>query len=203
MDLKATYNKIAKDWHQDHSIDDWWIEGVRQFSDLLPKGDSILDAGCGGGAKSKYFVGRGFQVTGIDFSESLISIAREEVPEAEFHILDIRDVKTLNRQFDAVFLQAVLLHFTKNESASILSSLLRVLKPQGLIHVSVKEIKPGQSEEEMKKENDYGYSYERFFSYFTEQEVITLLEEQGLKIVSSEITPAGKTNWIQVIAKKP
>lgn len=202
MDLKATYNKIAEDWHRDHTPDDWWVGGIEKFISFLPAGASVLDAGCGSGIKSKYFARRGFQVTGIDFSENLIAIAKRGVPEAEFRVLDIRDTKVLNCKFDGIFLQAVLLHFPKGEVAEVISSLLVELKPQGLIHVSVKETKPGHAEEEICAEDDYGYSYERFFSYFTEKEVIVLLENAGLEVVFSEIHLSGKTRWIQVIARR-
>ena len=200
--LKDTYNRIARDWHTDHLADDWWIEHAEKFSSLLPAGASVLDVGCAGGVKSKYLAKKGFRVTGIDFSEQFIEIAKKEVPEAEFQVLDIRDIEALNRQFDGIFIQAVLLHFPKDEVAEILSFVLTQLKPGGLIHVSVKEQRPGQKAEEVRTENDYGYSYERFFSYFTSEEIEAILKSLDLDIVHSEVHPSGKTCWIQVIAKK-
>ncbi len=58
MDLKSTYNKIAKDWMEDHHGDTWWINGIDKFISLLQPGDSILDVSCGAGEKSKYFTNR-------------------------------------------------------------------------------------------------------------------------------------------------
>lgn len=43
MDLKATYNKIAEDWQNDHTTDDWWVSGVDKFISFLEKGDKVLD----------------------------------------------------------------------------------------------------------------------------------------------------------------
>ena len=48
MNLKETYNKIAEDWHADHSSDDWWQEGTDKFIWNLKNGASVLDVGCGG-----------------------------------------------------------------------------------------------------------------------------------------------------------
>jgi len=53
INLRNTYNKIAKDWNKDHSGDDWWIKGADNFLSILPKGASVIDIGCGGGYKSK------------------------------------------------------------------------------------------------------------------------------------------------------
>lgn len=37
MDLKHTYNKIAKDWHNDHQTDTWSKAGVDKFISLMSK----------------------------------------------------------------------------------------------------------------------------------------------------------------------
>lgn len=176
MNLKDTYDKIAADWHRDHIADDWWVGGLEKFASLLPIGATVLDAGCAGGVKSKVFTAKGFRVTGIDFAPSFIEIAKKEVPEAEFRVLDIRDVTSLEKEFDGIFLQAVLLHFPKKEASEILSKLLSKLKPGGFIHVSVKEPREEQAEEETQTEGDYGYEYERFFSYFSQQELEAVLK---------------------------
>ncbi|MDP2838028.1 MAG: class I SAM-dependent methyltransferase, partial [Candidatus Moranbacteria bacterium] len=115
MNLRDTYDKIAKGWHQDHLADDWWMAGMERFAALLPLGGTVLDAGCAGGTKSKILADKGFQVTGIDFAPNFIEIAKREVPEAEFQVLDIRDISSLTKEFDGIFLQAVLLHFPKKD----------------------------------------------------------------------------------------
>jgi len=56
MDLKTTYNKIAKDWHKDHHADTWWVLGTDKFLSFLADDASILDVGCGAGHKSEYFI---------------------------------------------------------------------------------------------------------------------------------------------------
>lgn len=57
-------------------------------------------------------------------------------------------------------------------------------------------------EEEIRVEDDYGYQYERFFSYFTLDEIKKYLEEVGISIKYENITPSGNTWWIQVIGQK-
>src|SRR5258706_10762297 len=109
MNLKDTYNKIAESWHKDHQTDDWWIEGTDKFISLLKQGDSVLDVGCGGGTKTKYLIGKGLKVLGIDFSENLIEIAKREVPQGTFLVMDINNVDMMQENFNGIFMQAVLL----------------------------------------------------------------------------------------------
>lgn len=116
MNLQETYNRIARDWHKDHQKDDWWVEGVRQFISLLPAGGSVLDVGCGAGTKTKYLQKKGLDVMGIDFAAEMIAIAKEEVPNAEFAVGDMRALPLFKKRFDGIFAQASLLHISKNEA---------------------------------------------------------------------------------------
>lgn len=202
MNLQETYNRIAEDWYADH-LDEWWIPGVEKFLLYVNKGDRILDAGCGPGIKSGFFTDRGFQAHGVDFSERMIEIAKREFPKAEFSVLDLNEAEKLEGEYDAIFLQAVLLHFPKSRAPEILKKLSDKLKLGGYIHVSVKEIRENQPEEQMRVENDYGYEYERFFSYYTTEEIESYLRNLGFEIVHTDTTTWGQTNWIQVIARKP
>ena len=202
MNLKETYNHIAEEWHQDHQTDDWWVRGTDKFISFLKSGSLVLDAGCGGGTKSKYLISKGLRVVGVDFSESMIAIARREVPGGTFHVLDLNDVETLEESFDGVFTQAVLLHVPKHRVGEVIKKMVTKLKQGGYLYIAVKEKKSDGPDEEVKTEDDYGYPYERFFSYFTADEIKSYVEDVGLRVVFSEITPSGNVKWIQIIARK-
>lgn len=205
MNLKETYNQIAEDWHKDHQSDNWWQEGTDAFISYFKKGDKVLDVGCGGGTKSKYLINKGLEVLGLDFSEKLIEIAKREVPQGEFLVMDLHDVDKLNENFDGIFMQAVLLHIPKNEVEGILTKAVQKLNPGGYLYVAVKEKIRG-IDEETKIDNDYGYEYERFFSYFTLGEFKKYFQNVGLEMVYENVMPPSKTarksNWMQVIGKK-
>lgn len=200
MDIKSTYNQIAKDWHNDHQQDDWWCDGTDHFTELFNKGNLILDVGCGSGVKAKYLTDRGLKVVGIDISDKLLKIAKKEVPQAKFYIIDMADVDRLKESFDGIFAQASLLHIAKKDIRKILEKLISKLKPDGYFYATVKENK--EIKEEIVKEKDYGYEYERFFSYYTKEELENYFKDLNMKIVFSIVTNSGKTNWIQIIAQK-
>ena len=84
------------------------------------KVDNVLDVGCGGGTKSKYLISRGLKVVGIDISENMINIAKTEVPEGKFIVMDLTEVGDLEDMFDGIFMQAVLLHIPKKDVPNIL-----------------------------------------------------------------------------------
>ena len=202
MNLRDTYNKIAEDWHKDHQVEDWWIEGTDTFVSFLSAGDEVLDVGCGSGLKSGYLIKKSIRVLGVDFSEKLIDIARREVPEAEFLILDMRDLSGLAREFNGVFTQASLLHIPKKEAFSTLQTLVSKLKSGGYLYIAVKGIRSSRPHEEIREESDYGYTYQRFFSYYTMGELKEYFALLELEVVWENIKTSGKTDWLQIIGKK-
>ncbi len=201
MDLKATYNKIAEDWFKDHHGDTWWQEGTEKFLTELPKNASILDVGCGAGVKSRYLTNKGFKVTGIDFSEKMIEIAKRESPEIPFEVVDVYEIDKYPKTFDGVFAQAVLLHIPKEKIRSVLAKLKGKIKPNGLLYIAVKGMRDDGVEEAVKKEDDYGYEYERFFSFFNLSELESYLKELGMEIIWKTSTTSSRADWLQIVGR--
>lgn len=199
---RQTYNKIAEDWHKDHVNDTWWIAGTEKFSSYLEAGDKILDIGCGSGIKSDFFTKKGFNVLGVDLSENMVDIARKNYPKSRFEVGDIENLGKFPQKFNGVFAQAVLLHVAKSKVSEVLRSFKDALLPQGYLYIAVKQLRPGGSQEEVVTENDYGYDYQRFFTYFTVPEIKQLIVDAGFDIIFEETSTAtNKTDWIQFIGK--
>lgn len=66
----------------------------------LPAEARILDLCCGTGQLTEALLRRGYAVTGIDGSEEMVRLARENAPAAEFIVGDARSF-TLPRTYDA------------------------------------------------------------------------------------------------------
>lgn len=76
-----------------------WLD---RFTSLLPQGASILDIGCGSGEPiAGYFIGNGYDVTGIDASLPLIELCRGRFPEKLWAVADMREL-ALGRRFDGL-----------------------------------------------------------------------------------------------------
>lgn len=171
------------------------------FLKILPKKAHILDVGCGGGRDTKIFTQKGFFVTGIDASGVLVNIAKKKVPTAVFKKMDVLNLKFKPESFDAIWAQAILLHLKRKDVPKALKSFYKILKLGGYIHVNVKQ---GKGEEYVKEKLSGGH--ERFYTYFSEKEIIDLIKNQGFKIIHSHILPDphGRKNitWINVRGQK-
>lgn len=80
--------------------------------------DSVLDVGCGAGQNLNR-VCRGRQsgkVVGLDISELALTFARQQLPGAKFHVLNIEN-ELLDERFDLVLCIQVLEHIPDDDAA--------------------------------------------------------------------------------------
>ena len=90
-----------------------WFDNARtktlmeaRYLDLMvnsiPPGGSLLDLGCGTGEPiARFFIEKGFKVTGVDGSRKMIELCMKRFPNEEWIVADMRELN-VNRQFDAV-----------------------------------------------------------------------------------------------------
>jgi ubiquinone/menaquinone biosynthesis C-methylase UbiE len=94
-------------------------------------GCTVLDAGCGTGYVSKKLRDQGARVTGIDFSERMIEIARAHNPDIDFRVDSRAQLATVeDEHFDLVIANYVLMDTPDLQGT--LHAFYRVLKPDGV-----------------------------------------------------------------------
>jgi len=103
---------------------------------LCPKNPKILDAGCGDGVLTKYFVRiPGARVVGVDYNPLRLKRARKNVPNAAFKAGDLLDLPFKSNSFDVVVAHHVLEHI--KDEVTVLRELSRVVKRKGIIIIGV------------------------------------------------------------------
>jgi len=107
-----------------------------RFTDLLPPGARILDAGCGSGRDAKAFALQGFLVSAFDASPELAELASSHCGFA----VDVRTFQDIDEvaAYDGIWCCASLLHVAPTEMIVVLSSLWTAIAPGGVIYASFK-----------------------------------------------------------------
>jgi trans-aconitate methyltransferase len=97
------YERHALSWDADRHAAGWSDKPfIERFLGLLPQGATVLDLGCGGGSPvARHMVARGFRVTGIDSSPTLVSLCRARMPDQEWGVGDMRSL-ALGRRFGGI-----------------------------------------------------------------------------------------------------
>ena len=192
LDSIEFYNKNAADYFDQTVILDMQ-ESLDRFTELLPEGGSILDLGCGSGRDSAYFMSCGFDVTAMDASEEMCSLASihigQDVLQMTFAEMDFDKV------FDGIWACASLLHVPSNEIEEILSKVIKSMKRNGILFMSFR-----YGEFEGERDGRYYTDYQTR----TLKELIAKYEELDLiEIKKSEDVRPNKVNlWINALIRK-
>lgn len=193
------YEKLGKKYIKD--IKDLTPVEFSGFVKLLPKGGKVLDVGCAGGRDSKKLIQKGFEVIGIDLTDSFLKEAKKNVPRAKFIKMDARKLKLPNDYFDAIWASAILLHLKRKDISKTLKGFYRVLKTSGKLHIRVKKGKGSGY-----KKDKLSSGEKRLFTYFSKDELEGLVKKADFKIIISRVFPDESrrkdVKWISIWAEK-
>lgn len=77
----------------------------------LSEGETVFEVGCGAGANLYLFARDGFEVGGLDYSATIIDIAKKILPDTTELICAGADELPTDKKFDAVFSNSVFAYF--------------------------------------------------------------------------------------------
>lgn len=194
MDSIAYYNRNAKDFYN-RTIHVDVGELHREFLEYLPKRARILDAGCGVGRDSQFFLNKGYDVVSFDGSLEMVKIASSLLGKEVLHML-FQEVNFSNA-FDAIWANASLLHVPYENLRTVLQRFYNSLVPSGLVYASFKY---GTS---MRKVED------RFFFDMDEEHIQPYLDGlfKPIKIwksadTRSQVAASPDKSWLNLIARR-
>ena len=156
-----------------------------RLMELVPPGPRGLDAGCGSGARDVYsYWQRGYDIYGVDAVEENILEARRLHPEIadRVEVADLRKALCYSDgSFEFVLCNAVIQHIEPEVTlGTTLPELARVLNPGGMLQLMFKY---GNG---VATVYDRDYGVDRTFQLYAVDEVLNVLEGQGLSVVPEE-----------------
>lgn len=193
--IKQSYNKVADNYAsgRNQSENSKYLD---KFNLLLQPISYILDIGCGAGKPvDEFFVSKGHKVVGIDISERMIELAKKNVPEGEFKVEDMTELKDGEYQVDAVVSFYAIFHTPRETHQQLLQKINSFLRKGGLIMITM-----GKSDWEGKEQNFYGG--EMFWSHFDARKNSELVEHAGFQVIVDEIDGTGNEQHQILIARK-
>lgn len=108
------------------------------FASLVRKDAAVLDVGCGYGRTLDELWQQGYRhLTGIDFSEGMISRGHALYPYLDLRHKPTAAINFPGESFDAVILFAVLTCIVRDEEQqALIDEIRRVLRPGGILYVN-------------------------------------------------------------------
>lgn len=178
--MRRNYDQIADNYvaqrHQFKSL-----PHLFRFASLLPRGGTVLDIGCGGGVPvAAYLHGHGFGVTGIDLSDQMISLARQNVPDATFAVRNMLDLADGEFAVDGIVSFYAIFHTPRERHQELLERMATFLPLGGTLLITM-----GASEWEGREEDFFGAPMS--WSHYGPERNSQMVRSAGFEIVSDEI----------------
>ena len=184
MDFKKTvkegYNAIADRYLAERTRDSEDVRLLNELMERLPANAKVLDAGCGAGLPISLMLSERFHVTGVDFSEAQIKLAKRNVPNAQFLCQDMTKLDFPENTFDGITSYYAIIHIPREEHQALLANFYRMLKPGGFALLCL-------GAEHLIDDIDENYLGTRmYWSHFDTETYSTMLTDTGFTIVWSK-----------------
>lgn len=175
-------------------IDNVIKEWLDQALSSIPREGTVLEVGSGFGRDAEYIREKGFEVECSDAVPNFVEVLQKKGFKAR--LLNVITDEFGNK-YDMILADAVLLHFTPEESASVMDKVYGTLPGKGIFALR------------MKKGNGPVWSREklgepRYFHYWQENDLKELLTDHGFEWLSmtESYTAHNDTNWMHIITRK-
>ncbi len=185
---RDTYDAIAAEFLQntrDRSVIRGWLD---RFASSLPAGTLVLDLGAGPGFDSAELRKRGFEAISVDLSLGMLRAGVREFPGPRVQS-DLRRLPFPSCSVCGVWANASLLHLSRAEVSLALREIRRVLRPSGVLYMSVKRGSGAEWESER-------YGRPRWFQYWSESELDAALQAVGFCVNAAWVNETRRDTWL-------
>ena len=193
--VRKGYTKIAaryanqRDIYPDKAL-------LSRFTRHVPKKSRVLDLGCGAGIPiDKHLADKGYKVTGIDFADGMIKLARKNVRNAKFVKMDITKMNFPSNYFDAAISFYAIIHIPRKNHSKIYKKLHKILKPNAIMMLNASGQKTW--EETVK---DY-LGVPMFWSFYSPKKTLKIIQKESFEIIWSKVLKLGGEQQFWIFAK--
>lgn len=159
------------------------------FINHLKPNSTVLDIGCGSGFPvASYLIENGLNVTGVDSSKELLTIAKVKTPLMHQIYGDIRTVK-IDQTFDGIIEWWCLFHIPKEDQLKMLERFAAWLKPGGILEFTTGDGEYQESSSSMLNQELNFYSH-------SPDEYEKCLKKMGFEILLRESDQEQHLVWI-------
>lgn len=203
---KEIFNNYALQY-QDKFMDfDLYHDTFNFFCNAIEINNAkILEIGCGPGNISKYLIKKrpDFKILGIDIAPKMIELAKNNLPLAEFKVMDCKNILELNSKFNAIMCGFTLPYLNKEEAIKLIQDISKLINNNGVLYLSTME-------DDYEKSKYISSSIDKnsgLFTYYHQEDYLSKeLEKNGFKIIKTQHKdypePKDDSKDLIIIAKK-
>lgn len=154
-------------------------EYLNLIVNTIPQQGSILDLGCGTGEPiAKFFIEKGYKVTGVDGSQKMIELCKKRFPNERWLVSDMREIN-LHQRFDAILAWHSFFHLDSDSQRDMFKIFASHIKPGGILAFT-----SGDEESEVWTNNG---GQELYHASLSAKEYNGLLKDSAFKLLVHKV----------------
>ena len=185
------YKKHARAWTElrgNFLYEKAWLD---HFLARIPQHSKILDLGCGSGKPiADYLIRHDHKITGVDSSDVMIEMARQNFPEQHWLQADMRTVE-LEQKFNAILAWDSFFHLTPNDQRQMFRQFAQFAQ-QGTVLMFSSGPSHGEAIGDL-------FGDALYHASLASEEYRALLKQYGFKVikmVAEDVECTGHTVWL-------
>jgi SAM-dependent methyltransferase len=191
---RGTYDVIAAQFLENARDRRAIVPHLDAFAAALAPGARVVDLGAGPGLDTVLLAERGLRAFGIDFSMGMLRAGRREFGAVRIQG-DARRVPLATASMDGVWAKASLLHLQREDVALALAEVRRILRPGGVLFVSLKAGSGAATETGR-------YGLPRFFQYWTDDGLDDALDAHAFDVLRRTTDEGPRDLWLGRLARR-
>jgi ubiquinone/menaquinone biosynthesis C-methylase UbiE len=192
IDLHELYARHAQRFDAARTRTLMELPYLEKATALAPPPGKVLDLGCGSGEPvARYFVEKGYRVTGIDRVHEMLEMCRARFPEMKWRHADMRHLE-ISERFEIVIAWDSFFHLSPKDQRKMFETFRKHTAPGGVLVFT-----SGLTEGEAIGGDLFGDKL--YHASLDTQEYALLLERHGYSVVLHRVQDpdcGGHTVWI-------
>ncbi len=175
-----TFDELAEKYQAKYMDFEFYWAFYDEFLKLLTtQNASVLDVGCGPGNAARYLFNRrpDLNILGVDSSPAMIDLAKVNVSQAEFKVMDCREINKVEQTFDAIMCGFCTPYLEKDDVINLIRDMSSLLNPDGVLYLSTME---GEYEKSELQSSSDG-QHQVFTHYYSEKFLVEHIKENSLQ----------------------
>lgn len=138
---------------------------------LISKANKVLDLGFGTGRLAKALYDEGLEISGQDFSEEMLRLAKDKMPKADLYLGNLADglaSDLIDKKYDAIVGTYSLHHLDDEKKVALIKFLLTLLNDGGKIYIGDVAFESRRDLEACKREAEKYWDYDEIYFVYDE-----------------------------------
>ena len=190
-------NNVQEQWNEVWKVDNIernmakldYPEYWDVFDKYIQKDVKLLEAGCGLGKWMNYFHTRGYDITGIDYSQVAVDELKKYNSDFKVELGDITNIPFKDETFDVYLSFGVLEHLEQDSDLhKAISEIHRVLKKSGIAIITIPYLNFANLKYALNNHKHFRHREKNFFEYnYTIREFLKHFDKKKFEVM--ELVP--------------